>query len=72
MILDAEQSRRRSQFFMAQPALWPLYPFLPLVRRHAGPEPDLGVLYDAWGQSNVPGYSATVFLHNVQIGRAHV
>jgi hypothetical protein len=65
MILDAKESRLRSQVFVSEPSLWPLHPFLPVVRRRGEGEPDLGVLYDAWGTSNLTGYSATVFIQNV-------
>ena len=43
------------------PALWPAWPFLPLVRRTSGGI-ELGVLFDARGTVDRTGYSATVFL----------
>jgi hypothetical protein len=61
-------SRQQNLAMMATPASWPHYPFLPLQRvcdgKAAGGDGDLGVLYDAWGSSRTPGYSATVFLAN--------
>lgn len=56
----------RDLLFFTTPALWPQWPFLPVVRRRASqPEPELGVLYDAAGHSGIYGYSATVLLCNV-------
>jgi hypothetical protein len=51
--------------FMATPALWPLWPFLPLVRQRAGREVELGVLFDARHACGLAGHSATVFLTNL-------
>lgn len=65
MILDPNRSRQRSLALIATPRQWPWYPFLPLVRHRSGQNPDLGVLYDAWGIRQIPGYSATVFLQNL-------
>jgi hypothetical protein len=62
-------SRRRNLAMMTAPTSWPLYPFLPLRRvcdgRGAAADSDLGVLYDAWGISRTPGFSATVFVVNL-------
>lgn len=46
------------------PAVWPAWPFLPVVRRSAGAE-ELGVLFDAHGACGLTGYSAAVFLCNL-------
>ena len=48
------------------PRLWPRYPFLP-VRRHNPVTGDcqLGLLYDAHGNSGTCGFSTTVFLVNL-------
>jgi hypothetical protein len=60
------QCRQRNLAMMAAPACWPRYPFLPLRRDRAGvQEPDLGILYDAWGAGRTPGFSASVFLVNI-------
>ena len=50
--------------FVATPALWPAYPFLPVVRRTDGRE-ELGVMADLLGLYHLTGYSATVFVTNV-------
>src|SRR5579871_392421 len=65
MILDPNGSRLRSLALITKPARWPCYPFLPLVRHRTARDPELAVLYDAWGVSSRTGYSATVFLQNV-------
>jgi hypothetical protein len=49
--------------FLATPALWPAWPFLPVVRRTRGRE-ELGVVFDA-RSAQLTGYSATVFLTNL-------
>ena len=48
---------------MPCPALWPAWPFLPVVRRTRGRE-ELGVVFDARA-AGLTGYSATVFLTNL-------
>ena len=56
----------RDFLFFQTPSLWPVYPYLPVVRRHRGrAEPELGLLYDAKGKSGTLGYSSTVFLTNL-------
>ena len=54
----------RHLLFVSTPALWPGWPFLPVVRRTAGTE-ELGVLFDARGVCGLTGYSATVFVCNL-------
>lgn len=54
----------RHRLFVSTPALWPAWPFLPLVRRTKG-EQELGVMFDALSTCDVTGYSATVFLCNL-------
>jgi hypothetical protein len=49
--------------FLTTPALWPLWPFLPVVRRCRG-EDELGVVFDARA-AQLTGYSATVLITNV-------
>lgn len=51
----------RHRLVMATPGVWPLWPFLPVVRRGRGEE-ELGVLYDALHACGLSGHSATVFL----------
>ena len=56
----------RDLTFMSTPSLWPIHPFLPIVRRSVvGDCEQLGVLYDAVGDAGLYGYSATVFLTNL-------
>ena len=54
----------RHLLFVTTPALWPAWPFLPLVRRSRGAE-ELGVLFDALGACGRTGYSATVLICNL-------
>ena len=54
----------RHLLFVTTPALWPAWPFLPVVRRTRGAE-ELGVLFDARGVCALTGYSATVFACNI-------
>ena len=61
---EAARERDRNLLFLTTPALWPDYPYLPLVRRGRG-EPELGLLYDALGVSGKAGYSATVMKCNL-------
>jgi hypothetical protein len=51
--------------FFTCPELWPNWPVLPLVRRREGQSEELGLLVDAMGLADRPGYSATVFLGNL-------
>lgn len=53
----------RTVLFLSTPALWGLWPFLPVVRRRGGRE-ELGVVFDARA-AGLTGYSSTVFLANV-------
>ena len=67
---DAKLYRRRATardlHYFAHPSLWQHYPFLPLIRQAADDlEPELGVLYDAYGVSGTCGYRCTVFLVNL-------
>lgn len=57
--------RLRNLNFLTRPELWPLRPFLPLVRRRSGTEDELGVLYDAVGDAQRYGLSATVYHANI-------
>jgi hypothetical protein len=54
----------RHVLFLACPALWPAWPFLPVVRRVGGAE-EYGLLYDAWAVAGVPGLGPTVFFANL-------
>jgi hypothetical protein len=61
---SADPARNRTLFFLTHPDRWPLWPFLPVVRRRGGEE-ELGVLYDALRARDLPGYSCTIFLTNL-------
>ena len=54
----------RHVLFVTTPALWPGWPFLPIVRRDRGAD-ELGVLFDAFGVCGRTGLSATVFRCNL-------
>jgi len=54
----------RDLLFVTTPALWPAWPFLPVVRRAGGRE-ELGVLFDARGAAGRTGFGSTVFLGNL-------
>ena len=58
------ESLTRHLLVVATPALWPAWPFLPVVRRTAGHE-EHGLLFDAMGTASKAGYSATVFACNL-------
>jgi hypothetical protein len=60
----ADETTAWDVLFFSTPALWPAWPFLPVVRRTQGEE-ELGVMYDPCGTSGLTGYSATVFLTNL-------
>jgi hypothetical protein len=56
---------RLTLLFVQNPALWPTWPALPVVRRRPGCAEELGVLYDLLGQCGLTGYSSTVFFANL-------
>ena len=55
--------RDRTVVFVTTPALWPAWPFLPVVRRTRGCE-ELGVVFDARA-AGLTGYSSAVVLGNL-------
>ena len=59
----ASGARARTVLFLTTPALWPMWPFLPVVRRSRGHE-ELGVVFDARA-AGLLGFSATVYLTNL-------
>ncbi len=63
MATGVAHARDRTVLFLCTPALWPCWPFLPVVRRTADGE-ELGVVFDA-RTTRLTGYSATVFRCNL-------
>jgi hypothetical protein len=59
------QATQRNLLFLSTPSLWPVWPFLPVMRRQPGKVEEYGVLYDCWTKAGRPGYRATVFLTNL-------
>src|SRR3989442_13260695 len=69
--LYRRRATARDYLFFPPPRLWPLWPFLPVVRRPAGAaEPELGLMYDARGAAGRDGYSAAGVLTNYFLGPA--
>lgn len=64
-IVDPEAHPKRNLLFLSSAALWPHWPFLPVIRRRPGKEEEYGILFDAFTACDLPGYSATVFLTNL-------
>lgn len=62
---EERRDRLRNLYLMGYPALWPQWPFLPLVRRRPGQEDECGLLCDLMRLTGLPGYSATVFKANL-------
>jgi hypothetical protein len=54
----------RHLLFVTTPALWPAWPFLPVVRRARGAE-ELGVMFDARTVCGRTGFGSTVFQTNL-------
>jgi hypothetical protein len=57
--------RARTLLFVTQPQRWSYWPFLPLVKRLPGQSEVYGVLFDALGSCDLPGFAATVLLTNL-------
>jgi hypothetical protein len=64
MVSCVANARDRTVLFLSTPALWPAWPFLPVVRRCCGRE-ELGVVFDARGMCNLTGYSVAVIFCNL-------
>jgi hypothetical protein len=60
----APDERAKQAALMALPALWPAWPFLPLVRRGPAGE-ELGLMCDLVRLADRTGYSACVFFGNL-------
>jgi hypothetical protein len=65
LLCAREPDRTRHLLFMSKPALWPTWPFLPLVRRKPGSEEELGLLYDSPTSTAPFGPVVTVHLANL-------
>lgn len=63
MATPARRAHTRTVLFLSTPALWPHWPFLPLVRRCRGRE-ELGVVFDSRA-AGLTGYSSTVIFCNL-------
>lgn len=63
-LMSPMKSPQRDLYFMADPALWITWPFLPLVRHHADKEDEYGVLFDAETVCSLMGYRCAVFICN--------
>jgi hypothetical protein len=55
----------RDLLYLSTPALWPAWPLLPVVRRHADGKLDCGLLYDCRDAPRLTGLAATVWLCNL-------
>ncbi len=55
----------RDLLYFGQPDLWPLRPFLPVMRYPVEGPREYGVLYDAVHASGTYGYSSTVWFTNL-------
>ena len=63
MATGVARARDRTVLYLTNPALWPCWPFLPVVRRSNGRE-ELGVVFDS-RSAGLTGLSATVHLTNL-------
>jgi len=63
MVSLVGSARDRTALFLGTPALWPAWPFLPMVRRSKG-HLELGVVIDA-RSLGLTGRSATVYFGNL-------
>jgi len=59
----ANRSCDRTLLYLSMPPVWPMWPFLPVVRRTPG-RLELGVVVDTRA-AGLTGYSSTVFLGNL-------
>lgn len=58
------KATERDLLFFATPVLWPVWPYLPLIRHRPNGDFDCGLLYDGKGCSGRSGFGTTVFLSN--------
>ncbi len=64
MARSDRRARDRTVRFVATPALWPLWPFLPVARRRPGQAEELGVVFDG-RIAGLSGRPAAVVLTNL-------
>ena len=64
MATGVAHARDRTVLYLTNPALWPCWPFLPVVRR-TDPGEERGVVFEARPVCGKTGFSACVFLTNV-------
>lgn len=55
----------RDLLYLSTPVLWPVHPFLPIIRYKSDGEMDCGVLYDVREQAHLSEFQFTVFLTNL-------
>jgi hypothetical protein len=66
LIRRPSPDRARHLLYLSKPALWPAWPFLPVVRRKPGvEEEDCGLLYDPPTATETPKSGVTVYLGNL-------
>jgi hypothetical protein len=63
--LAARRERERHLLYLSSPHLWPVYPFLPVIR--CAGELAFGLLCDVKGVYGLYGYGSTVFLTNLNV-----
>ncbi len=61
----ARPATARDLMFFTTPALWPAWPMLPVVRRHADGRIECGLMYDCRDAARLSGFSATVWKCNL-------
>jgi hypothetical protein len=59
----AREERQRNLLYLSTPSLWPVYPFLPVIRCAGGIR--FGLLCDVKGVYGLYGFGSTVFLTNL-------
>ena len=64
-VADPPGGRARHLLVLTTPALWPAWPFLPVVRRRPGRADDLGVVFDPPGAGGRAGGPVTVYRANL-------
>ena len=62
---EVARDRCRNLLFFTTPALWPTWPYLPLVRRDRSCGQECGLLFDLMGLTGATGYSAAVTICNL-------